>query len=212
MVSEKFVGEGYQNNEVKVDFINKKITFVPVTNNSLLRHTIHIINNIIFAVLYFVFCVFLSVLTPLLLAFHYPYSYLWQIFGEKLVWCFAIIVIISIFSSLIAFYKPWRDLYWARYNAGIYFILHILMLDFRCLRWYKITPFDLEPSKSGGNEKFFCTESFSNVELNYKLYGDFAKNITEINIMQAIFKKNKFYAFFYFSEPIKNGYMQLNYY
>jgi hypothetical protein len=191
----KYSGDNVQNNNVFVDFENKKVVFEPVSQMT--NTKIYLMNTAS------IFSAFL----PLFLFVSWLLIYIQHSVFDKVIVLsatFIIIFTVPFIINLQMFDPSWRNKYYSRFMAGMISVCHLFNLDFRHLFGVKV-----KPNRLLGN--VYIIPKFKNVALKYKLTGDFANNIKSINIKCLDGKGYNFYAVFTFNTPVQTGYMKLNY-
>lgn len=201
---QKYNGENHYNNKVVVNYRDRTIKFVPVAKRSII---IYYITFLISLQITFTIMWIYGICAPLaLLSYIYdPAIYL----IVPLLPIIKGIYIAIFFYSLIFFNKKWKENYFPKANAGLKEIRAYSM-------WYIPFIYKKEKNKkiriNNLYKNFIIIPSFDNIELKYKLYGDFKKNIKNIVINNHFHENDtSWYCIFEFKRRPKKGYMEVEY-
>ena len=182
-------GKNRHNNKVKIDYRTKEISFIPIYTTSFLKQYLYWFSEIaMISLTTFLICIISIVI---LMRNEYEMILVTVMVGS---FCFFWTLILS----LPFFNKKWRD---NKYPKKMAHLSKFFSPSKR--KWKKVTKENLL------DNKFFIPQ-FSNVLVEYRLYGDF-KKVKNIEINNKYEKDSYNWSGMFIFPKIKKGYMEIRY-
>lgn len=194
---QKYNGRNSQNNRIIVDFDNRTVKFKKVGSLNVVDLLLK--TNIGMGVISYLW--FMAI--PIIL---YGISYgNFEIIKPEVLTSIGYtgigIIMIPTLTTLNIINKKWREEKLPKHMAYLTKISRVLILN--KIKKIRVTPSCLY-------KKQYIISNFDNIKLEYKLFGDFASNIKNINIINKYNNNpDNWYAIIEFKTKPKSGYMQL---
>jgi len=197
--SQRFNGEGSENNRVTVDFDKRSVKFQPISKFGLF--------NLLYAQFVALATIFVKIGFLLMfiriymqyIGYHHTLQDIINIYQY-----FVFAGIISVSVPALSFNRRFREKHFPVINA-IIISFYMAFKGQNVVKRLKIGPEHLKKGKT------YEIEHFYNIMLTYKATGDMAEKIKRIEIKEKELEGNHWKALFTFKQKVKSGQLSIRY-